>query len=270
MGQKINPLGFRLGTTQNHHSIWFEQPKNYCEGLQEDKKIRDCIKNYIDNHRDSPLKDFISRIQIEKGTDGVKVIIYMGFLAFLKEGKTPKSKKLREKHIKELKVNVEKVLRPYCGNVNFINKVNAEKLLHFGNRKLQKVNVEKLFPKLFHCGNRKLNIAIREIGNPYRDPKLLAEYLANQLKTRVSFRKAMKQTIQKAEKAYAKGIKVQIAGRIEGKEIASVEWLRKGRVSLQTIRTKIDFCSTTVRTIHGVLGIKIWVQIGNPIGNPKN
>ena len=47
MGQKINPLGFRLGTTQSHHSLWFEQPKKYSEGLEEDKKIRDCIKNYV-------------------------------------------------------------------------------------------------------------------------------------------------------------------------------------------------------------------------------
>nr|AEX10223.1 ribosomal protein S3 [California macrophylla] len=212
MGQKINPLGFRLGTTQNHHSIWFEQPKKYCESLQEDKKIRDRIKNYIDNRRVSSGTDLISRIQIEKRIDLVQVIIYMGFPKFLIEGKPHK--------IKELKVNVEKIL---------------------------------------HCGNRKLNIAISNIENPYRDPNILAEFIADQLKNRVSFRKAMKKTIELAEKAYAKGIQVQIAGRIDGKEIARVEWLRKGRVSLQTIRTKIDFCSTRVGTIHGVLGIKIWV-----------
>nr|YP_009111519.1 ribosomal protein S3 [Erodium crassifolium]AHH24731.1 ribosomal protein S3 [Erodium crassifolium] len=228
MGQKINPLGFRLGTTQNHHSIWFKQPKKYCEGLQEDQKIRDRIKNYIDNHRVSPITDFISRIQIEKGMDLVQVTIYMGLPKFLTEDKPPKIKELKGNKIKELKENKIKELK---GNVE----------------------------KILHCENRKLNIAIRKIENPYGDPKILAESLANQLKSRVPFRKAMKQTIELAEKAYAKGIQVQIAGRIDGKEIARVEWLRKGRVPLQTIRTKIDFCSTTVRTIHGVLGIKIWV-----------
>uniref|UniRef100_A0A7T5BYS7 Small ribosomal subunit protein uS3c n=3 Tax=Geranium TaxID=4028 RepID=A0A7T5BYS7_9ROSI len=226
MGQKINPLGFRLGTTQNHHSIWFEKPKNYCKSLQEDQKIRDRIKNYIDNHRvsygtkqrildiDIEIEtDYISRIQIEKVRDFVQVIIYMGLPTFLIEGKPHK--------IKELKGDVEKVL---------------------------------------HCGNRKLTISISKIGNPFVDPNILAAILAHQLKNRVSFRKAMKKTIEVAEKkGFAKGIKVQLAGRIEGREMAGVEWLRKGRVSLQTIRTKIDFCSTTVRTIHGVLGIKIWV-----------
>jgi len=217
MGQKINPLGFRLGTTQNHHSIWFEEPKKYCEGLQEDQKMRDRIKNYIDNHRASPLTDLISRIQIEKSIDLVQVIIYLGFPEFLIEGKPPEIKAAK---MKELKGNVEKVR---------------------------------------HSGNRDLKIVIRKIGNPYRDPQILAAFLADQLKNRVPFRKAMKKTIELAEKAYAKGIQVQIAGRIDGKEIARVEWLRKGRVSLQTIRTQIDFCSTTVGTIHGVLGIKIWV-----------
>uniref|UniRef100_B7T3N3 Small ribosomal subunit protein uS3c n=4 Tax=Geranium TaxID=4028 RepID=B7T3N3_9ROSI len=224
MGRTINPLGFRLGTTQNHHSIWFEQPKKYCQGLQEDAKIRDRIKNYINNHRVPrifsrtylisriEIPDCISRIEIEKGKGFVNVIIYMGFPRFLIEGKPSK--------IKELKLDVKKVL---------------------------------------HCGNRELTISIREIVNPYSDPNILAEFLADQLKNRVSFRKAMKKTIELAEKAYAKGIKVQIAGRIDGKEMACVKWLRKGRVPLQTICTKIHFCSTTVRTIHGVLGIKIWV-----------
>nr|AMY96173.1 ribosomal protein S3 [Geranium phaeum] len=223
MGQKINPLGFRLGTTQNHHSIWFEKPKKYCESLQEDQKIRDRIKNYIDNHRvcsytkrilDIDIEtDYISRIQIEKVRDFVQVIIYMGFPMFLIKGKPHK--------LNELKVDVEKVL---------------------------------------HCGNRNLTISIRKIGNPCGDPNILTAILTQQLKKRVSFRKAMKKTIEVAEKmGSAKGIKVQLAGRIDGREMACVEWLRKGRVSLQTIRTKIDFCSTTVRTIHGVLGIKIWI-----------
>ena len=67
MGQKINPLGFRLGTTQSHHSLWFAQPKKYSEGLQEDKKIRDCIKNYVQkNTRLSSGVEGIARIEIQK------------------------------------------------------------------------------------------------------------------------------------------------------------------------------------------------------------
>ena len=87
------------------------------------------------------------------------------------------------------------------------------------------------------------------------------EFIAGQLKNRVSFRKAIKKAIELTEQADTKGIQVQIAGRIDGKEIARVEWIREGRVPLQTIRAKIDYCSYTVRTIYGVLGIKIWIFI---------
>ncbi|KAL3498056.1 hypothetical protein ACH5RR_040788 [Cinchona calisaya] len=95
----------------------------------------------------------------------------------------------------------------------------------------------------FNCVNRKLNIAITKIAKPYGNPNILAEYVAGQLKNRVSFRKAMEKAIELTEQENTKGIQVQIAGRIDGKEIAHVERIRKGRVPLQTIRAKIDYCS---------------------------
>nr|YP_009183399.1 30S ribosomal protein S3 [Cymbidium ensifolium]ALM87901.1 30S ribosomal protein S3 [Cymbidium ensifolium] len=115
--------------------------------------------------------------------------------------------------------------------------------------------------KKFHSVNRRLNIAITRIEKPYGQPNILAEYIALQLKNRVSFRKAMKKAIELTEQTDTKGIQVQIAGRIDGKEIARVEWIREGRVPLQTIRAKIDHCSYTIRTIYGVLGIKIWIFV---------
>ncbi|TYI30059.1 hypothetical protein ES332_A05G358200v1 [Gossypium tomentosum] len=190
MGQKINPLGFRLGTTQSHHSLWFAQPKKYSEGLQEDKKIRDCIKNYVQkNMRLSFGVKGIARIEIQKRLDLIQM-------------------------------NVQKEL---------------------------------------NCMNRILNIAITRIGNPYGHPNILAEFIAGQLKNRVSFRKVMKKAIELTEQEDTKGIQIQIAGRIDGKEIARVEWIREGRVPLQTIGMKIEYCSYRVRTIYGVLGIKIWI-----------
>ncbi|MFS7940026.1 putative ribosomal protein S3 [Helianthus anomalus] len=96
--------------------------------------------------------------------------------------------------------------------------------------------------KEFNSVNRKLNIAITRIEKPYGNPNILAEFIAGQLKNRVSFRKAMKKAIELTEQADTKGIQVQIAGRIDGKEIARVEWIREGRVPLQTIRAKIDYC----------------------------
>nr|YP_010365503.1 ribosomal protein S3 [Pereskia aculeata]UOU85448.1 ribosomal protein S3 [Pereskia aculeata]WRH31710.1 ribosomal protein S3 [Pereskia aculeata] len=215
MAQKINPLGFRLGTTQDHYSLWFAQPKNYSEGLQEDQKIRNCVKNYVEkNTRTSSGAEGIARIEIQKGIDMIKVIIYMGFPKLLIEN--------RPRAVKDLKINVQKEL---------------------------------------NCVNLKLNIAIKRIAKPYGHPKILAEFIAGQLKNRVSFRKAMKKAIELAEQAGAKGIQIKIAGRINGKEIARIEWIREGRVPLQTIRAKIDYCAYKIRTIYGVLGIKIWIFI---------
>ncbi|KAL3614536.1 hypothetical protein CASFOL_041622 [Castilleja foliolosa] len=204
-----------LGTTQSHHSLWFAQPKNYSEGLQEDQKIRDFIKNYVQkNMRISSGAEGIARIEIQKRIDLIQVVIFMGFPKLLIES--------RPRGIEELQMNLQKE---------------------------------------FHYVNRKLNIAITRITKPYRNPNILAEFIAGQLKNRVSFRKAMKKAIELTEQADTKGIQVQISGRIDGKEIARVEWIREGRVPLQTIRAKIDYCSYTVRTIYGVLGIKIWIFI---------
>nr|YP_010406353.1 ribosomal protein S3 [Rhamnoneuron balansae]URC16140.1 ribosomal protein S3 [Rhamnoneuron balansae] len=215
MGQKINPLGFRLGTTQSHHSLWFAQPKNYSDGLQEDKKIRDCIKNYVQkNMRISSGVEGIAHIEIQKKMDLIQVIIYMGFPKFLIED--------RPGRIEELQMNVQKEL---------------------------------------NCVNRKINITVTRIANPYGHPNILAEFIAGQLKNRVSCRKAMKKAIELTEQANTKGIQVQIAGRINGKDIARVDWIREGRVPLQTIGAKMDYSSYTVRTIYGVLGIKIWIFI---------
>ena len=213
MGQKINPLGFRLGATQGHHSLWFAQRKDYSEDLQEDQKIRNCIKNYVQkNMKISSSVEGIACIEIQKRIDLIQVIIYMGFPKLL----------IEHQKIEELQINIQKEL----------NSVN-----------------------------RKLNIAITRIANPYGHPNILAEFIAGQLKNRVSFRKAMKKAIELTEQAGTKGIQVQIAGRIDGKEIARVEWIREGRVPLQTIRAKIDYCSYTVRTIYGALGIKIWIFV---------
>nr|CUR03383.1 rps3 [Acacia jennerae] len=215
MGQKINPLGFRLGTTQSHHSLWFAKPKNYSESLQEDKRIRDCIKNYVQkNMKISSGIEGIARIKIQKRIDLIQVIIYMGFPKLLLEGKS--------RRIEELQMNVQKKL---------------------------------------NCMNGKLNIAITRIANPYGHPKILAEFIAGQLKNRVPFKKVMRKAIELTEQAGTKGVRVQIAGRVNGKERASVRWIKEGRVPLQTIRAKIDYCSYPVRTIYGVLGIKIWIFV---------
>ncbi|KAK6262037.1 hypothetical protein QUC31_007853 [Theobroma cacao] len=94
--------------------------------------------------------------------------------------------------------------------------------------------------------NRKLNIAITRIANPNGHPNILTEFVAEQLKNRISFRKAMKKVIELTKQADTKGIQIQIAKRIDEKEIVLVEWIREGKVPLQTIGAKIDYCSYRV------------------------
>ncbi|KAG5107075.1 hypothetical protein JHK82_044045 [Glycine max] len=109
-------------------------------------------------------------------------------------------------------------------------------------------------------GEGRAPIGRKKPATPWGFPALgRRKFIAGQLKNRVSFRKAMKKAIELTEQAGTKGVQVQIAGRIDGKEIARVEWIREGRVPLQTIRAKIDYCCYTVRTIYGVLGIKVWI-----------
>ena len=135
MGQKINPLGFRLGTTQSHHSLWFSQPKNYSEGLQEDKKIRDCIKNYVQkNMRTSSGIEGIARIEIQKRIDLIQVIIFMGFPKLLIESRPRGIEELQMTLQKEfncvnrkLNIAVTRIAKPY-GNPNILAEFIAGQL----------------------------------------------------------------------------------------------------------------------------------------------
>lgn len=222
MGQKIHPLGFRLGATQSHDSIWFAQPRIYSENIKEDKIIRYCIIDYIQNTI-HPSREFnpdisgygMGRIKIQKRIDRLQVIIYMGLPDLLQE-------EVKALRIEQLKTHVQK-----------------------------KVN----------CVNRELKLGITKLPsqNLYRDAQILAEFLGELLRNRISFRKIMQKGVELAEKADTKGVQIQIAGRLNGKEIARVEWTREGRVPLQTIRAKIDYCSFPVVTFWGVFGIKIWI-----------
>nr|QYB18686.1 30S ribosomal protein S3 [Conocephalum conicum]QYB18773.1 30S ribosomal protein S3 [Conocephalum conicum] len=213
MGQKINPLGFRLGITQNHHSYWFAKPKKYSKIFEEDKKIRNCIELYVQKYiKNSSNYGGIARVEIQRKTDLIQVEIYTGFPALLVES--------RGQGIEQLKLNVQDIIS---------------------------------------CGDRRLRMTLIEIDKPYGEPNILAEYIALQLESRVAFRRTMKKAIELAKKGNIKGIKIQIAGRLNGAEIARVEWAREGRVPLQTIRARINYCYYSAQTIYGVLGIKVWI-----------
>ncbi|MDC0835148.1 SSU ribosomal protein S3p (S3e) [Geitlerinema sp. FC II] len=110
--------------------------------------------------------------------------------------------------------------------------------------------------------NRQIRINVVEVTRVDADAALIAEYIAQQLERRVSFRRVVRQAIQRAQRAGVEGIKVQVAGRLNGAEIARTEWTREGRVPLHTLRADIDYCYRTARTIYGILGVKVWIFKG--------
>jgi small subunit ribosomal protein S3 len=111
-------------------------------------------------------------------------------------------------------------------------------------------------------GNRQIRINVVEVTRVDADATLLAEYITQQLERRVSFRRVVRQAIQRAQKAGVEGIKIQVSGRLNGAEIARTEWTREGRVPLHTLRADLDYSYQTAHTPYGILGVKVWIFKG--------
>jgi small subunit ribosomal protein S3 len=115
-------------------------------------------------------------------------------------------------------------------------------------------NIKKILPS-----NRQLTINIFEVEKVDLDASLLADLVVEQLEKRIAFRRAIREALQRAQKQNVNGIKIQVSGRLNGAEIARSEWIREGRVPLQTLRADIDYATKEAHTIYGVLGIKVWL-----------
>lgn len=111
-------------------------------------------------------------------------------------------------------------------------------------------------------GNRQISINVSEVSRVDADAVLIGEYITQQLERRVSFRRVVRQAMQRAQRAEVQGIKIQVSGRLNGAEIARTEWTREGRVPLHTLRADIDYAYRTAETIYGILGVKVWVFKG--------
>ena len=111
-----------------------------------------------------------------------------------------------------------------------------------------------------------MHINIEEIRKPDLDAALVAQNVAQQLERRVMFRRAMKRAVQNAMRQGAKGIKIQVSGRLGGAEIARTEWYREGRVPLHTLRADIDYATAEGSTTYGIIGVKVWIFKGEVIG----
>jgi small subunit ribosomal protein S3 len=217
VGQKIHPVGFRLGITQEHRSRWFADSSRYPKLLQEDHTIRDFIER-------NPMKlkslesPGISQIRIERKADQIDLEVHTARPGVV-VGRGGQG-------IDELRVGLQKAL----GN-----------------------------------SERQIRINVVEVARVDSDAGLIAEYVGQQLERRVSFRRVVRQAIQRAQRAGAEGIKIQVSGRLNGAEIARTEYTREGKVPLHTLRADIDFAYKTAQTIYGILGIKVWVFKGEII-----
>lgn len=126
---------------------------------------------------------------------------------------------------------------------------------------------DQMRSQLEKISGKKVKLNIIEIKNPELDAQVVAFNVAEQLRGRVSFRRAMRRAVQSAMKAGAKGIRIQVAGRLGGAEMSRTEWYREGRVPLHTLRAKVDYGFDEARTTYGRIGVKVWVYTGDQIGS---
>ncbi|MGF1495810.1 MAG: 30S ribosomal protein S3 [Elainellaceae cyanobacterium] len=211
MGQKIHPIGFRLGITQDHRSKWFADFKRYPDLLQEDYKIRDYVTKTLNNAG-------ISEVGIERKADQIDLEIRTARPGVV-VGRGGSG-------IEQLRTGLQRELRD---------------------------------------SNRQIRINVVEVARVDADASLIAEYIVQQLERRVSFRRVVRQAIQRAQRAGVEGIKIQVSGRLNGAEIARTEYTREGKVPLHTLRADVDYTYRTAQTTYGVLGIKVWVFKGEII-----
>ncbi len=212
MGQKVNPHGLRVGIIKDWESKWYAE-KDFADNLIEDHEIREFLKKKL-------YSTGISKIEIERASDRVKVTIYTA-----KPGLV-------------------------------IGKGGAE--------------IEKLKAELAKKIDKKVLVDIREIKRPDRDAQLVAENIALQLENRISFRRAMKSTMQRTMRAGAKGVKTSVAGRLGGADMARKETYSEGTIPLQTLRADIDYGFAEADTQYGKVGVKAWVYNGEVLPTKEN
>jgi len=206
LGQKVHPVGFRLGNYRQWNSRWFAK-NEYPDLLLEDRQIRDFIK------QEKELEGAgIAAVDIERAANKVKIKIYTSRPGIVIGQKGRKIEDLRRKLEKRI--------------------------------------------------GRDLIIDIQEVRKPETNAQLVAENIALQLQRRVAFRRAMKKAVGQAMKFGVQGIKVRVAGRLGGAEMARKEWYRLGRVPLHTLRADIDYGFAEAKTTYGVIGVKTWIFKG--------
>ncbi|MFZ1016276.1 MAG: 30S ribosomal protein S3, partial [Candidatus Cybelea sp.] len=204
MGQKIHPVGMRLGITRTWDSRWFEK-KHYVDWLHEDVAIRKSFNRWMRSAS-------ISKIEIERRANQARVIVN-----------------------------------------------TAKPGIIIGKRG---VGIDEIRKTLEQLTGKSVAVNVMEISHPELDARLVAQNIVDQLEKRIAFRRAMKQAIMRTMRAGARGIKVQVSGRLGGAEIARTEHNADGKVPLHTLRADIDYSQVEAFTTFGRIGVKVWIYRG--------
>ena len=212
MGQKVNPVGFRLGISRDHNSTWYAEKGKYQELLLNDFAVREFLKKELDS-------SFVSKIEIERPSESAKVSIHTS--------------------------------RPGM----IIGKKGED--------------IDKLRNRLTNIMGVPVSLNIKEIRKPDLDAQLVAANIAVQLEKRAMFRRVIKRAAQNCTRQGALGVKVRVAGRLGGAEIARAEWHKEGRVPLQTLKADIDYGVAEANTTYGIIGVKVWIFRGE-VSSKKN
>jgi len=210
MGQKVNPIGLRLGITRGWDSVWFSKKRDYGKFLIEDYKIREYVKKNV-------INSGVSNVLIERTSKKCIVSIYTSRPGFV------------------------------------IGKKGSD--------------IDKIKKQLAKISSTEVSLNIKEVKKPELNAYLVAENIAQQLVKRIAFRKAMKRAMQSALRLGAKGIRVCLAGRLAGNEIARTEWSREGSVPLHTFRADVDYAEAEALTTYGIIGVKVWIYKGEVFGD---
>lgn len=245
MGQKVNPNGLRIGINREWEAKWIAGKKDFGGYLIEDHKIRDFIKN---EYKPAPLK--------REDANETPV----------QEGEVRPTKKVDDRP------RISKICIDRCEQYIKVRVFTGRAGLLIGKEgsgtEAIKAKVKAICKE---CGHNYPNyvvefVAVKSVDS---DAQLVAEEVANQLEKRVSFRRAIKTAMRRAEMAGAEGIKVMVSGRLDGAEIARSEQYHQGSIPLQTLRAKIDYGFAEANTTYGKIGVKAWIYHGSEFGKKK-
>ena len=212
MGQKVNPIGFRLGITSDHTSHWYAEKKEYTKNLLKDIEVKEHLASQLTHAS-------VSKIEIERTADNARVFVHTARPGIVIGKKGEDIDRMREEITQKMGIPV--------------------------------------------------TLSIQEIRKPDLDATLLAENVAQQLERRVMFRRAIKRAVQNSMRQGALGVKVRVAGRLGGTDIARAEWHKEGRIPLHTLRADIDYGLAEAKTTYGIIGVKAWVFRGEVLKPSK-